>query len=54
MMVTSRADKSPGTSCSKAVALNLGFFFLYSKAFSPINFSVMFRASNRQLVDKKN
>ena len=36
------------------LALNPGFFFLCSKAFSPIIFSVIFRASNHQLVDKKN
>ena len=33
---------------------NPGFFFLCSKAFSWIIFSVIFRASNHQLVDKKN
>ena len=36
------------------LALNLGFFFLCSKAFSRIIFSVIFRAFNHQLVDKKN
>ena len=36
------------------LALNPGFFFLCSKAFSRIIFSVIFRASNHQLVDKKN
>ena len=36
------------------LALNPGFFFLFSKAFSRIIFSVIFRASNHQLVDKKN
>ena len=36
--------------------LNLtpGFFFLCSKAFSRIIFSVILRASKDQLVDKKN
>ena len=33
---------------------NLGLFFLYSKAFSRLVFSVIFRPSNHQLVDKKN
>ena len=36
------------------LALNPGFSFLCSKAFSRIIFSVIFRASNHQLVDKKN
>ena len=36
------------------LALNPGCFFLCSKAFSRIIFSVVFRASNHQLVDKKN
>ena len=35
-------------------ALNPCFFFLCCKAFSRIIFSVIFRASNHQLVDKKN
>ena len=33
---------------------NLGFFFLCSKAFSPTIFSILFRASNHQIVGKKN
>ena len=36
------------------LALNPGFLFLCSKAFPRIIFSVLFRASNHQLVDKKN
>ena len=36
------------------LALNPGFFFLSSKAFSRIIFSVIFGTSNHQLVDKKN
>ena len=36
------------------LALNPGFSFLCSKVFSRIIFSVIFRASNHQLVDKKN
>ena len=36
------------------LALYLGFFFLCSKAFSWLILSVIFRASNHQLVDKKN
>ena len=36
------------------LGFNPGFFFLCSKAFSQIIFSVIFRASNHQLVDKKN
>ena len=36
------------------LALNPGFFFLCSKAFSGIILSVIFRASNHQLVHKKN
>ena len=33
------------------LALNPGFYFLCSNAFSRIIFSVIFRASNHQLVD---
>ena len=33
---------------------NPGFFLLCSKAFSRVIFSVILRASNHQLVDKKN
>ena len=36
------------------LALNPGFFFLSSKAFSGIIFSVIFRTPNHQLVDRKN
>ena len=36
------------------LALNPGFSFLCSKAFSPIIFSVIFRTFNHQLIDKKN
>ena len=36
------------------LTLNLGFSFLCSKEFSPIILSVIFRAFNHQLVDKKN
>ena len=36
------------------LALNPGFFFWRSKAFCRVIFSVIFRASNHQLVDKKN
>ena len=36
------------------LALNPGFFFWYSKAFARIIFAVIFRASNYQLVHKKN
>ena len=36
------------------LVLNLGSFFLSSKPFSRIIFSVIFRASNHQFVDKKN
>ena len=36
------------------VNFNPGFFFLCSKAFSRKIFSVIFRTSNHQLVDKKN
>ena len=36
------------------LALNPGFFFLCSKAFSRIIVCVIFRASNHQLVDQKN
>ena len=35
-------------------ALNLGFFFMCSTAFSLIFFCAILRASNHQLVDKKN
>ena len=36
------------------LALNPGFFSLCSKQFSRIIFSVIFGASSRQLVDKRN
>ena len=36
------------------LALNPGFFFLCSKAFSRIIFCAIFRAFDHQLVDKKN
>ena len=36
------------------LALNPGFFFLCSKAFSRVIFCAIFRASNHQLADKKN
>ena len=39
---------------STAVKFNPGFLFLCSKAFPLIISSVIFRASNHQLVDKKN
>ena len=35
------------------LAINPGFFFLFSKAFSRIIFSVIFKASNNQLVENK-
>ena len=38
----------------RRLALNPGFFFSCSKAFSWIIFSAIIRASNHQLVDKKN
>ena len=38
----------------RSKALNLGFFFMCSTAFSLIFFCAIFRASNHQLVDKKN
>ena len=41
-------------SAQPGIKFNPGFFFLYSKGFSRIIFSVIFRASNHQLVDKKN
>ena len=41
-------------SASPGVKFNLGFFFLCVKAFSRIIFFAIFRASNHQLVDKKN
>ena len=33
---------------------NSSFFFFYSKAFSRIIFSIIFRASNHQVVDRQN
>ena len=38
----------------RSKALNLGFFFMCSTAFSLIFFCSILRASNHQLVDKKN
>ena len=63
-----KTDKEQRTTCkctSKQVnvraqlfegrlGFKLGFFFLCSKAFCRIIFSVIVRASNHQLVDKKN
>ena len=48
------ASDSLGQLFEGRLALNPGFFFLRSKAFSGIIFSVIFRASNHKLVDKKN
>ena len=41
-------------SAQPGVKFNPGFFFLCSEAFSRIIFSVIFKASNHQLVDQKN
>ena len=35
------------------IKFNLGLFFLYSKVFSRLIFSVIFRVSNHELVDKR-
>ena len=40
-------------SANPGVKFNPGFFFLCSKVFSRIIFSVIFRSSNHQIVDKK-
>ena len=40
-------------SANPGLNFNLGFFF-FSKAFSRIIFSILFRASNHQIVGKKN
>ena len=48
-LIVSRAELFEGR-----LALNPGFFFLCSKAFSRTIFCAIFRASNHQLVDKKN
>ena len=40
-------------SAQPGVKFNSGFFSLSSKAFFQITFSVIFRASNHQLVDEK-
>ena len=48
------ASDSLGQLFEGRLALNPGFFFLRSKAFSRIIFSVIFRASNHKLVDKNN
>ena len=47
-VVRRRIGAKPG------VKFNLGLFFLYSKAFSWLIFSVIVGPSNHQLVDKKN
>ena len=44
----------PSLALNRGVKFNPDFLFLCSKAFSWIIFSVIFRASNHQLVDKKN
>ena len=41
-------------STNPGLNFNLGFFFFCSKAFSRIIFSILFRASNHQIVGKKN
>ena len=41
-------------SANPGLNFNLGFFFFCSKAFSRIIFSILFRASNHQIVGKKN
>ena len=41
-------------SANPGLNFNLGFFFFCSKAFSRIIFSIFFRASNHQIVGKKN
>ena len=42
------------TSINPRLNFNLGFFFFFPKAFSRIIFSLLFRASNHQIVGKKN
>ena len=41
-------------SANPGLNYNPGFFFFCLKAFSRIIFSILFRASNHQIVDKKN
>jgi len=41
-------------SANRGLNFNLGFFFFCSKVFSGIIFSILFRASNHQIVGKKN
>ena len=41
-------------SANPGLNFNLGFYFFCSKAFFRIIFSILFRASNHQIVDKKN
>ena len=41
-------------SANPGLNFNLGLFFFCSKAFSRIIFSILFRVSNHQIVDKKN
>ena len=57
----SRVKFNPGLSANRpsnnwALGLNFnpGFFFFYSKAFFQIIFSILFRVSYHQIVDKKN
>ena len=46
-------DRKP-ISANPGLNLNLVFFFLFSKAFFRIIFSILFRASNHPTVDEKN
>ena len=41
-------------SANPVLNFNPGFFFICSNVFSRINFSILFRASNHPIVDKKN
>ena len=41
-------------SANLGLNFNLGFFSFFSKAFSQTIFSILFRASNHQIVRKKN
>ena len=41
-------------SANPGLNFNLGFYFFCSKAFFRIIFSILFRASDHQIVDKKN
>ena len=50
----SQVGNSVKISANPGLNFNLGFLFFFSKIFSRIIFSILFRATNHQIVGKKN